>query len=106
MIPLRMISVALALALAGCAPSSGPYYSDQSYSTANPSNGWGQPVGAGYGGWGVSSGYGYGGNSSYGQSALFRPAKGITCDRAREVCYDRYGLSYYATQRYFSERDA
>jgi hypothetical protein len=100
MISLRTISVALALAVAGCAPSSGPYYSDQSYST-----GWGQPVGAGYGGWG-SAGYGYGGNASYGQSALFRPAKGITCDRAREICYDRYGISYFATQKYFSESDA
>lgn len=99
MMSLRTISVALALALAGCAPSSGPYSPGQNYST-----GWGQPVTSGYGGWG--SGYGYGGNASYGQSALFRPAKGITCDRAREVCYDRYGLSYYATQKYFSERDA
>jgi hypothetical protein len=30
----------------------------------------------------------------------------VTCDRARDVCYDRYGLSYHATARYLGEREA
>ena len=30
----------------------------------------------------------------------------VTCDRERDVCSDRYGLSYYATARYLGEREA
>lgn len=30
----------------------------------------------------------------------------VTCDRVRDVCYDRYGLSYHATARYLGEREA
>jgi hypothetical protein len=30
----------------------------------------------------------------------------VTCDRDRDVCYDRYGLSYHATARYLGEREA
>ena len=30
----------------------------------------------------------------------------VTCDRERDVCYDRYGLSYHATARYLGEREA
>ena len=30
----------------------------------------------------------------------------VTCDRARDVCYDRYGLSYHATARYLGEKEA
>jgi hypothetical protein len=30
----------------------------------------------------------------------------ITCDRSRDVCYDRYGLSYNATARYLGEKEA
>jgi hypothetical protein len=36
----------------------------------------------------------------------FHPTRSITCDRARDVCYDRYGLSYHATARYLGEREA
>ena len=30
----------------------------------------------------------------------------VTCDRVRDVCYDRYGLSYHATARYLGEKEA
>jgi hypothetical protein len=30
----------------------------------------------------------------------------VTCDRVRDVCYDRYGLSYHATMRYLGEKEA
>jgi hypothetical protein len=30
----------------------------------------------------------------------------VTCDRVRDVCYDRYGLSYHATARYLGEQEA
>jgi hypothetical protein len=30
----------------------------------------------------------------------------VTCDRVRDVCYDRYGISYHATARFLGEREA
>jgi hypothetical protein len=36
----------------------------------------------------------------------FQPVRDVTCDRSLDVCYDRYGLSYYATKRYVGEREA
>lgn len=30
----------------------------------------------------------------------------VTCDRERDVCYDKFGLSYHATARYLGEREA
>ena len=30
----------------------------------------------------------------------------LRCDKQREICYDRYGISYHATKRYFGEKDA
>ena len=30
----------------------------------------------------------------------------VTCDRVRDVCYDRFGLSYHATARYLGEKEA
>ena len=30
----------------------------------------------------------------------------VRCDRERDVCYDRYGLSYHATARYLGEKEA
>ena len=97
----RILSFALMLGLGACSQYG---YSGDPYS--NGGSWGGQP--AGYGGVGVGGGYGYGnGGQSYGDGGvLFRPARGITCDRAREICYDRYGLSYFATQRYFGEHDA
>jgi hypothetical protein len=31
---------------------------------------------------------------------------GVTCDRSRDICYDRYGISYHATKRYIGDREA
>ena len=30
----------------------------------------------------------------------------LHCDKRRDICYDRYGISYYATKRFFGEKDA
>jgi hypothetical protein len=30
----------------------------------------------------------------------------LRCDQHRDICYDRYGISYHATMRYFGEKDA
>lgn len=30
----------------------------------------------------------------------------VTCDRERDVCYDKFGLSYHATARYLGEKEA
>ena len=30
----------------------------------------------------------------------------VTCDRVRDICYDRYGISYQATKRYLGEKEA
>ena len=30
----------------------------------------------------------------------------LRCDKQREICYDRYGISYHATKRFFGEKDA
>ncbi|HNB29155.1 MAG TPA: hypothetical protein PLR41_19455, partial [Alphaproteobacteria bacterium] len=95
----RILSFALMLGLGACSQ-----YGYPGNSASNGGSWGGQP--AGYGGVGIGGGYGYGGSTYGGQSVLFRPARGITCERAREICYDRYGLDYFATQRYFSEHDA
>ena len=31
---------------------------------------------------------------------------GVTCDRSRDICHDRYGISYHATKRYLGDREA
>jgi hypothetical protein len=58
--------------------------------------------------------YGQYPSGAYGQESYFNensnryfhPARNVTCDRSLDVCYDRYGLSYYATKRYVGEREA
>jgi hypothetical protein len=30
----------------------------------------------------------------------------LRCDKQRDICYDRYGISYHATKRFFGEKDA
>lgn len=30
----------------------------------------------------------------------------LHCDKGRDICYDRYGISYHATKKYFGEKDA
>lgn len=30
----------------------------------------------------------------------------LRCDKQRDICFDRYGISYHATKRFFGEKDA
>ena len=90
-----------ALALAGCAADYGYYDSYPAYYDG--------PYYDPY----YGSGYGYHSHfHSYSHDfdddddRYFRPDDGVVCDRARDVCYDRYGLSYTETKDHFGERDA
>ena len=89
----RSYAIAVAaLALVGCATSSfadnynqypGGYYNSQNYD------------------W-----LGYNADVDNNSSRYIHPARNVTCDRVRDICYDRYGLSYHATARYLGEREA
>ena len=35
---------------------------------------------------------------------FFRPANGVICDRARDVCFDRHGIANHATKDIFGDR--
>jgi hypothetical protein len=97
MIPVRyrVLTIAM-LAVAGCAPTS---YSQPGYNV--------QPAAVTYdGGYGGNAGYVQGGGGGYDNGPVFHPSRNLTCDRARDLCYDRFGLDYYATSRYFGERAA
>jgi hypothetical protein len=55
----------------------------------------------------------YGGGFGYGSyhddddyDRYYHPSKNVSCDRVRDICYDRYGPSYHATKRYLGEREA
>jgi hypothetical protein len=55
----------------------------------------------------------YGGGFGYGShydddhyDRYYHPADNVSCDRKRDICYDRYGPSYYATARYLGESEA
>jgi Fels-1 Prophage Protein-like len=95
----RLSVIALAmLAIVGCAPT---YYGQPAV----------QPGAVAHqGGYGSSGGYAYGGGFGsgydYDDGPIFRPSRYLTCDRTRNICYDRFGFDYYATARYFGERDA
>jgi hypothetical protein len=90
---IRLSVVAFAmLAVAGCAPT----YSGQpgvQPGTVTHQGGYGSNGGYAYGG-----GYGYDGG--YDNDPIFRPSRSVTCDRTRDICYDRFGFDYYATTRY------
>jgi hypothetical protein len=45
----------------------------------------------------------YGADAYHGKS--FKRSN-VSCDRGRDICYDRYGISYHATKRYLGEREA
>jgi len=101
-------------AMAGCVSSSyagsydqypGGQYPGGQYSGGQYSGGQypgGQYPGGGY----YGGGYGYDRYSDQDSNRYFHPARNVTCDRSRDVCYDRYGLSYHATARYLGEREA
>jgi hypothetical protein len=94
------------LAIAGCASSgyNDGYYQPQPGYAYQPGY-YGQPYyGGGYSAFGYDSDF----DDDFDRDSnrYFHPAHGITCDRARDVCFDRYGLSYDATKRYLGEREA
>jgi hypothetical protein len=53
-----------------------------------------------------SSWYPNGAYQSANNSNRYFKRGSVTCDRVRDVCYDRYGLSYHATARYLGEKEA
>ena len=53
-----------------------------------------------------SSWYPNGAYQSANSSNRYFKRGNVTCDRVRDVCYDRYGLSYHATARYLGEKEA
>jgi Fels-1 prophage protein len=112
----RICAVAIAaLGLAGCASNGYQEYPNQAY---------------GYGGYGA---YPYGTYPTYGgayyssawpwrddyqhfnqhefddfyrhhdDDRFFRPANGVICDRARDVCFDRHGIANHATKDFFGD---
>lgn len=93
---LRSCAMAIAaLGLAGCVSSgyAGDYDPGEAYYDG--------PYGPYYGG-----GLGYNSHYDDDDDRYFRPARDVTCDRARDICHDRYGVSYHATARYLGDRDA
>lgn len=99
---LRVCAMALAaVALAGCA---GGGYSGYDYHPGEAY--YDGPYDPYYGG-----GFGYGSHfyDDYDDDdydRYFHPSRNVSCDRVRDICYDRYGPSYKATARYLGERDA
>jgi hypothetical protein len=96
----RFCAMALAAAaLTGCASGYGggyDYYPGETYYDD-----------AYYGG----GGFGYGSyyddfydHDDY--DRYYRPADNVSCDRVRDICYDRFGPSYHATARYLGESEA
>jgi hypothetical protein len=97
----RLCAMALAAAaLAGCASSGYPgydYYPDETYYDGpyDPYHG---------GGFGYGSYYDDDYDDDY--DRYFHPSRNVSCDRVRDICYDRYGPSYEATARHLGEREA
>jgi hypothetical protein len=91
----RLCAMALAAAaLAGCA--GGGYSGYDSYPDEAYYDG---PYDPYYGG-------GFGSYYDDDFDRYYHPSKNVSCDRARDICYDRYGPSYHATARYLGEREA
>ena len=81
----RMFAVAVAaLTMAGCV--SGPSY-------------------AGSSGWYPNGAYEYDSHHSQESNRYFRRGN-VTCDRVRDICYDRFGISYLATKKYLGKKEA
>lgn len=89
----RLCAMALAAAaLAGCASYSGyDSYPDEAYYDG--------PYGPYYGG-------GFGSYYDDDFDRYYHPSRNVSCDRVRDICYDRYGPSYQATARYLGESEA
>lgn len=103
---LRSCAMAIAaLALTGCATGyGGSYGTYPGYSYYDDDYYYGRPY---YGGYGHGPYFHhFDDDHDDDDDRYFRPAKNVTCDRARDICYDQRGLSYDATQRYLGEREA
>ena len=48
--------------------------------------------------------FGHDANADIKKKRYHPAAHAVTCDRWRDICYDRYGISYYATVRYLGDR--
>jgi hypothetical protein len=93
----RWIGAFAGLVLSACAQTyAGPMSATPDYVVGA------SPYGFGATAW--NSPYGY--NSNYGGSNRFSPEKGLTCDRSRRICYDRYGVDYFETQKYLGSKSA
>lgn len=107
MMSLRTFAITAAIvALGGCASGGydGYYAPQPGYVYSNQPN-YAQPYyNGGYSAFGYDSDFD--GDFDHDSKRYFHPAHGITCDRTRDVCFDRYGLSYDATKRYLGEREA
>ena len=86
--------VLAAAALAGCA--SGGYSGYDSYPDEAYYDG---PYDPYYGG-------GFGSYYDDDFDRYYHPSRNVSCDRVRDICYDRFGPSYYATARYLGESEA
>jgi len=108
MMSLRTLAITAAIvALGGCASGGNDgYYAPQPAYGYSAQPNYGQPYyyNGGYSAFGYDSDFD--GDFDHDSKRYFHPAHGITCDRARDVCFDRYGLSYDATKRYLGEREA
>jgi hypothetical protein len=90
--------VLLAGGLAGCTSGYGSgydYYPGETYYYDDPYYG---------GGFGYGSYHHYFDRDHY--HRYFHPADNVSCDRVRDICYDRFGPSYHATARYLGESEA
>ena len=59
--------------------------------------------------YGGGLGYGYGSYYDHDYDhydRYFYPKDNVSCDRKKDICYDRFGPSYYATARYLGESEA
>jgi hypothetical protein len=98
----RLCAMALAaVVLAGCASGG---YSDYDYYPAERY--YDGPFHPYYGGFGFGSHYDDGSYYDDDDDRYDHPSRNVSCDRARDICYDRYGPSYHATKRYLGEREA
>ena len=71
--------------------SQSPYAHGESLPYRNLVSPWGSP---------------YGANTGFGGANRFSPKKGLTCERDRHICYDRYGVDYFETQKYLGNKSA
>ncbi|MBK8158072.1 MAG: hypothetical protein IPK59_04575 [Rhodospirillaceae bacterium] len=101
----RWITAFAGLLLGACSPNyAGPMTASSGHVVGASPYAYGAASPYGYGATPWSSPYGF--NSGYGGANRFSPEKGLTCDRSRKICYDRYGVDYFETQKYLGSKSA